>query len=82
MENRLPSREGALGWAICAGVAIAFDLNMNQTMSEYARQKFREHPAPFVGLLALSAFHLTRPDSMEKFDPISQLGEVIWQMRG
>lgn len=76
------SKIGATGWIVCGAVASFFDLYASQTMSEYARQQFRKHPAPVVGLLALSAFHLTRPDSLEKFDPITQLGEVIYQLRG
>ncbi len=75
------SKEGAIGWAICGATALVFDLWSDQTMSQYAREKFREHPAPFIGLLALSAFHLTRPDDLEKFDPISQIGEFLWQMK-
>lgn len=78
----MESKEGAIGWALCGAVAVFFDIKANQTMSEYARKQFREHPAPTVGLIALSVFHLTRPDSLEKFDPISQLGEVIYQIRG
>ena len=77
-ENKI----GAVGWVLCGAVAVAFDLYADTTMSQYARNRFREHPAPVVGLLALSAFHLTRPDSLEKFDPITQLGEVIYQLRG
>lgn len=81
MSERLKSSEGAIGWVAAAAVAVAWDLYANETMSMYAREKFREHPRAVTGLLALSAFHLTRPDSLEKFDPISQVGEFIWQMK-
>lgn len=79
--ERFKSKEGAVGWGICAGVAVAFDLMAEQTMSQYAREKFREHPKAVTALLAFSAFHLTRPDSLEKYDPVSQLGEFIWQVK-
>jgi hypothetical protein len=74
---------GALGWIAAGGIAIAFDLYSDQTMSQYAREKFRDpHTKKLVvGLLALSAFHLTRPDSLEQFDPISQVGEFLWQVK-
>lgn len=81
MSERLKSSEGAIGWVAAAAVAVAWDLWSEQTMSQYAREKFREHPRAVTGLLALSAFHLTRPDSLEKFDPISQAGEILWQVK-
>lgn len=68
--------EGAIGWAVAGVTAVAFDLVAEDTMSSYAREKFQKHPAIGLGVLALSAFHLTRPEYLEKYDPITQVSHI------
>jgi hypothetical protein len=72
---------GFAGWAVSFGTAIAFDLLADQTMSQWYRERVHDpRTKPLaLGLLALSAYHLTRPDKYpyQQLDPITQLGTAI-----
>lgn len=72
---------GIVGWAITAVTVTAFDLLAEQTMSEWYRDRVHDPRtrAVALGLLALSAYHLTRPDKYpyQNIDPITQMGGFI-----
>lgn len=70
---------GALGVAGVVGAVALFDLMSPQTISGWVHKMNREHHTrPLVGLaLGVTALHLMRPDSLRKYDPITQMGGFI-----
>lgn len=72
---------GVLGWAVAGATAVAFDLLAEQTMSQWYRERVHDPKTRSIaiGMVALSAFHLTRPDRppFPQLDPITGIGKII-----
>lgn len=70
---------GAIGWAGLIGGIAVWDALAPQTLSAFVHKMNREHHTrPLVGLaLGVTALHLMRPDSLRKYDPITQMGGFI-----
>lgn len=73
------SNIGAIGWAGLVGGIAVWDALAPQTLSAFVHKMNREHHTrPLVGLaLGVTALHLMRPDSLRKYDPITQIGGFI-----
>lgn len=74
-ENHLP----ALPVAAIAASVLAWDLTQENTVSEWLRDRAHEHKALAVGVVALSAYHVLRPEGypFDRIDPITQVGTAI-----
>lgn len=72
---------GALGWGIAGATAVAFDLLTEQTMSQWYRDRVHDPRtrAVALGVLALSVYHLARPEGypFNRIDPITRIGGVL-----
>lgn len=70
---------GALGWACIAGFVTAWDLTQEQTLSNFAHERVSDPRtrALALGMIAVTALHLARPESLRKYDPITRLGTVV-----
>lgn len=76
MERATPlelrSKAGTAAWAGLLALAGVYDYFFEDTLSEAYRRSFRKHPV-IVGVASLGlAAHLLRPDSLEKYDPMTQ----------
>lgn len=71
---------GIVGWAVAGATALAFDLLAEQTMSQWYRERVHDPRtrAVAIGMVALSAYHLTRPETypFKQLDPITRLGKM------
>lgn len=81
MERATPlelrSKAGSVAWAGLLALAGVYDYFFEDTLSEAYRRNLRKHPV-IVGVASLGlAAHLLRPDSLEKYDPLSRGLEVI-----
>lgn len=69
---------GVAGWAVAGATALAFDIFAEQTMSQWYRERVHDPKtrAIALGVLALSIYHLTRPETypFKQLDPITKLG--------
>lgn len=65
-------RLGTAAWAGLLVVAGIYDYLADDTLSEAYRRNFREHPVLVGGATLGLLAHLVRPDSLERFDPLSQ----------
>lgn len=75
------SNVGAIGWVVAAGTALTFDIFAEQTMSQFYRDRVHDERTrtAALALVAISAYHLTRPDKFpyDRIDPISRIGGFI-----
>lgn len=75
--NHLP----AVPLAVAGAVILAYDVIASETVSQYVRDRVHDPrtKALSLGLMALSAYHLTRPDKYpyQNIDPVTRLGGFI-----
>lgn len=80
-QRNAETNVGVLGWAVAGATALTFDLLAEQTMSQWYRERVHDPKtrAVAVGMIALTAYHLTRPDKYpyQQLDPITRLGTAI-----
>lgn len=81
MSHEAESNIGAVGWLVAGATALAFDVLAEQTMSRWYRDRVHDERTRNYALagLALSAYHLTRPDKYpyDRIDPITRLGAFV-----
>lgn len=79
-RNHIP----AIPLAVAGAVILAYDALGEQTVSQWVRDRVHDPrtKALSVGLIALSAYHLTRPDKYpyQNIDPVSRIGGFIRQI--
>lgn len=72
---------GIVGWAVAGATALTFDILAEQTMSQWFRDRVHDPRtrAITLGALAVSVYHLTRPDKYpyQNVDPISRIGKFV-----
>lgn len=70
---------GALGWGCIGAFAVAWDLFAEQTLSNFAHERIQDPRTRYLalGAVAVTAIHLTRPESLRMYDPITILGGKI-----
>lgn len=67
--------------AAAGAIILGYDVLGEQTVSQWVRDRVHDPrtKAVSLGLIALSAYHLTRPDKYpyQNIDPITQIGGKI-----
>ena len=71
----------AIPLAVAGGVILAYDLLGEQTVSQWVRDRVHDPRTKVMtlGLMALSAYHLTRPDKYpyQNIDPVTRIGGLM-----
>jgi hypothetical protein len=70
---------GAVGWGAIGVFALAWDMYAEQTLSNFAHERISDPRTRLLalGAVAVTAAHLTRPESLRSYDPITRLGTAL-----
>lgn len=79
-RNHIP----AIPLVAAGAIILAYDVLGETTVSQYVRDTVHNKQTRLLslGLMALSAYHLTRPDKYpyQNIDPVSRLGSLVRQI--
>ena len=78
-QKKSETNIGALGWASIGAFALGWDCFAEQTLSNFAHERISDPRTRYLalGALAITAIHLTRPESLRSLDPITRLGGMV-----